>query len=355
MWGGDGSLIGVISVDEPNSGRRPDRERCTILELFASQAAKAIMDAQDRQAGDVGRRQAESRWRLAFEHSPTGMALVSPGRGVIEVNDALVAMLGKPRDELLSTNWADYTHPEDVDRDNELFDELLAGKRNSYQMEKRFLRGDGSVLWVSLHVGSVSAEDETGGERTIVSQIVDITERRNTADRLPYQRTHNTLTELPNRVGLAEEITRLFMLGRPVGVLFCDVDRFKTVNNGLGRDAGDELLVAIAAPLVKALPSDRGGARVSGDEFAVLVPDESRPAHLLELGEAIHVALQTPVTVGDMSLRVGMTIGSAVSTASHRTGDDVMREAEQSLSAAKQRRRGSVAMYDPAAVRLPTR
>lgn len=355
MWGGDGSLIGVISVDEPRSGRRPDREQCTILELFASQAAKAIMDAQDRQAGDAGRRQAESRWRLAFEHSPTGMALVSPGRGVIEVNDALVAMLGKPRSELLATNWADFTHPEDVDHDNALFDELLAGTRNSYQLEKRFFRGDGNVLWASLHVGSVSAEDDGGGERTIVSQIVDITERRNAADRLAYQRTHDLLTDLPNRVGLAEEITRLFMLGRPVGVLFCDVDRFKTVNNGLGRDAGDELLVAIAARLVKALPSDCVVARVSGDEFAVLVPDESRPGHLLELGEAIHVALQTPVTVEDMSLRIGMTIGSAVSTPLHRTGDDVMREAEQSLSAAKQRVRGSVELYDPSTVQLPTR
>jgi diguanylate cyclase (GGDEF)-like protein len=140
-----------------------------------------------------------------------------------------------------------------------------------------------------------------------------------------------------------------------VGVLFCDVDRFKTVNDGLGRDAGDELLVALAARLTKALPVDCVVARVSGDEFAALVPDENRPARLVELGEAINAALETPVDVHGMALRVGMTIGSAVSTAIHRAGDEVMREAEQSLAAAKQRVRGSVDIYDPATIRMPTR
>jgi diguanylate cyclase (GGDEF)-like protein/PAS domain S-box-containing protein len=351
MWGGDGSLIGVISVDEPRSGRRPDAEQCTVLEVFAAQAARAILDAQARQATDLDRREAETRWRLAFEHSPTGIALVTPNRGILEVNDTLVAMLGTTRERLLAASWLDFTHPDDLADDSELFAALLAGRTN-VQLEKRFVRPDGSILWASVHVGSMR---HGNGDLTIVSQLVDITERKRSADRLTYQRTHDQLTDLPNRVGLAEEATRLVMQGRPVGVLFCDVDRFKTVNNGLGRDAGDELLVGLAGRLRRALPPDCVAARVSGDEFAVLVPDENRTERMHELGEAVHAALDEPVEVQGMSLRVGMTIGYAVSTSVHRTGDEVMREAEQSLSAAKQRRRGAVEMYDPAAIRMPTR
>jgi PAS domain S-box-containing protein/diguanylate cyclase (GGDEF)-like protein len=352
MWGGDGCLIGVISVDEPRSGRRPDLEQCTILEVFAAQAAKAILDAQAREATDADRREAETRWRLAFEHSPTGMALVSPDRGVLEVNDALVSMLGTSREILLATDWSKYTHPDDVDRDDELFAELVSGKRDGYQMEKRFVRADGSVVWVSLHVGSMR---QANGDVAIVSQVVDITGRKQAADRLAYQRTHDLLTDLPNRVGLAEEITRMLTLGRPVGVLFCNVTRFRAVNNGLGRDAGDELLVALAARLSKTLPADCVVGRVSGDEFAVLIPDENRPARVVELGETINHALAEPVEVQGMSLRVSMTIGAATSTPAHRTGDELMREAEQSLAAAKLRRRGAVESFDTADVRLPTR
>src|SRR3954469_1091750 len=154
MWGGDGSLIGVISVDEPRTGRRPGAEQCTVLEVFAAQAAKAILDAQVRQSTDLDRRDAETRWRLAFEHSPSGMALVTPDRGILEVNDALVEMLGRSREELLAGNWLDLSHPDDLGNDDATFAALLSGRSN-VQLEQRFLRGDGSVLWASVHVGSM--------------------------------------------------------------------------------------------------------------------------------------------------------------------------------------------------------
>jgi diguanylate cyclase (GGDEF)-like protein/PAS domain S-box-containing protein len=352
LYGGDGRLIGVVSVDEPRSGRHPTADQCTILELFAAEAAKAILDTHARQATDADRHEAESRWRLAFEQSPTGMAIVSPGRGLLEVNDALVELLGRPREQLLATDWSTYTHPEDVALDDLLFDELVAGARTSYQLEKRFVRGDGSMIWATVHVGSVTNRNR---ERTIVAQVADITERKNSADRLAYQRTHDLLTELPNRVGLAEEITRLLVRGRSVGVLFCDIDRFKAINNGLGRDAGDELLVAVGSRLTKALPTDCLVARVSSDEFAVLVPDENHSSHLHALGEAVNADLEHPVELQGMSLRISMTIGSAASTAAHRTGDDLMRDAEQALAAAKQGARGWADTYDAAAIRLPTR
>jgi PAS domain S-box/diguanylate cyclase (GGDEF) domain len=353
MRDAEGNLIGVISVDEPQSGRRPDLEQRTILEVFAGQAAKAILDAQERQSVEARRHEAERRWRLAFEHSPTGMALSSPDRTVLAANDALVALLGRSREELLRSSWVDFTHPDDVDRDTELFTELVAGKRDGYQMEKRFLRPDGSILWASLHVGS--AGEDGSGRQTIVAQVVDITERKLAAARLDHQRTYDLLTDLPNRTGITEQLTRLLARDRPVGVLFCDVDGFRTITNGCGREAGDELLVALAARLTDALPPGCLVGRVSGDEFAVVVPDEPEPAALAALGRLLLAALERPLAVQDLELRIGMTIGVACRSAAHRHGDELLREAEQALANAKRRNRGAVEVYDPSTIHVSTR
>ncbi|MBN9618326.1 MAG: PAS domain S-box protein, partial [Actinobacteria bacterium] len=142
LWGADGRLIGVIGVDEPRSGRRPDAEQRMILEVFAGQAAKAIVDARTRAQRERERRIVEERWRLAFEHSPTGMAVLTSERGVLDVNDALVSMLRTSRETLLRVPWADYTHPDDLEADMALFREVLEGRRDGYQMEKRYIRGE---------------------------------------------------------------------------------------------------------------------------------------------------------------------------------------------------------------------
>jgi PAS domain S-box-containing protein len=192
MWGGDGSLIGVISVDEPRSGRHPDAEQCTILEVFAAQAAKAILDAQARQANDLDRRDAETRWRLAFEHSPSGMALIAPDLGILEVNDALVAMLGRTREELLGSSWFDFTHPDDVAKDDETFNALLAG-RSKVQLEKRFVRKDGRIIWMSVRSSPV--RDTDGRLRYLVRVVQDVTERK-----AAEQRAKLLIDELNHRV-----------------------------------------------------------------------------------------------------------------------------------------------------------
>lgn len=354
LWGADGQLIGVIGVDEPRSGRRPDADQRMVLEVFASQAAKAIVDARVREQRERERRRAEDRWRLAFEHSPTGMALISARDGVQEVNDALVAMLRTSRERLLTTHWIEYTYPDDIEEDVRLFAELTANKRSGYQLEKRYIRGDGTTLWASLHVASVHNVDDPD-DITVVAQVVDITERQLAADRLAHRRTHDPLTELYNRTGIAEEVTRLLAAGRHVGVLLGNVDRFTTVNSGLGREAGDETLAAVAARLAGAAPSPSIVGRVSGDEFAVLVPDAHSPEVLTAVGDSILAALENPIEVRGLRIRVGMTVGAAVSTPLHRHGDELMRDAELSLADAKRHARGAVEVYDPSTIRRPTR
>src|SRR5262245_22192228 len=107
LYDRSGAFIGVLSVDQPRSGRMPDVEQCTVLELFAAQAATAIADATARLESETRRREAERRWQLTFEHSPVGTAIIDQDGQLVQFNDALLEMLGYTRSELNQRTFAD--------------------------------------------------------------------------------------------------------------------------------------------------------------------------------------------------------------------------------------------------------
>ena len=110
-----------------------------------------------------------------MDNSAVGMCLVSPEGAFIRVNHALCELLARDEATVTSSTWQELTHPDDLDMDLSLMDDVLAGRIDSYRLLKRFLRPDGSVVWGDLSVGCV--RDETGSVRSFVSQIVDVTDR----------------------------------------------------------------------------------------------------------------------------------------------------------------------------------
>jgi diguanylate cyclase (GGDEF)-like protein len=152
---------------------------------------------------------------------------------------------------------------------------------------------------------------------------------------------------MPNRAQLEDVLADCLSDGRPVGVLSCGLDRFKTVNDSLGHDAGDELLVAVAIRLQDAAPSGATVGRAAGDEFAVVVPDERDPEALRGVAATLLAALQDPVPLRDYQHTVSMSIGITVGGARHEHPDDVLRDADRALLRAKRHGRSRVELYDP--------
>jgi diguanylate cyclase (GGDEF)-like protein/PAS domain S-box-containing protein len=342
---GDGVLIGVLSVDQPRSGLLPDVEQRTVLELFAAQAAIAIADSVARRESESRRREAERRWQLAFEQNPVGSALVDVSRRLTQCNDALVNLLGYSRDELIGHTFADITYPDDIDKNLELFAELLAGKRDSYQLEKRYVHRDGHVIWGMLHAGVI--RDEHGGVLTIVGQIDDITARKQAEEQIAHRASHDPLTDLPNRLRLEEVLAECISSGMPAGALCCGIDRFKTVNDSLGHDAGDELIRAVAARLRETMPSSMTVGRVGGDEFVAIVPGEADAEALRGVAGSLLAALREPIPLRGYRHTVSMSIGVTVSSPRHAHPDEVLRDADQALRRAKRQGRARVEFYDP--------
>ena len=226
-------------------------------------------------AGDDRRalRQARELFSTAFRRAPIGMALIDPTGRWLLVNQALCDLVGYSEPELLELKFHDVTHRDDVPTQVALMEEVLAGRRTGYQLDKRYLHADGHLIWVSISVSLV--RDESGEPLHLVTQVLDITERHQLEERLQHLADHDPLTGLLNRRRFEEELIRQIdrcrRYGEQATLVTVDLDHFKEVNDSLGHAAGDETLQSIAAALLGKVRSSDVIARVGGDEFAAIL------------------------------------------------------------------------------------
>ena len=159
-----------------------------------------------RRAAERGRHEGHARFESAFANAPIGMALVDVEGRWLQVNDALCRITGHTRAAFKATTLRALTHPEDVDLDADSLRELLDGRIPSYQIEKRYRHAWGHYLWGLLTVSLV--RDDQGKALYVVSQVQDISERRELAQRLEYLIDHDFLTGLANRRRFEQELSR---------------------------------------------------------------------------------------------------------------------------------------------------
>ena len=175
---------GALSVHAGHTDHFGDRE-VRLLEEIASNVCFALdnfAQVDSRRATERALSGSEERFRLAMEYSPIGVALVDTDGRWIEVNPALCRIVGYSRDELLRIDFQTITHPDDLDADLALMQQVLAGRLDSYGMEKRYIRKSGETIWIQLDVVLVRPPD--GAPRYFLSKIQDITERRDAQNRV---------------------------------------------------------------------------------------------------------------------------------------------------------------------------
>jgi len=149
--------------------------------------AGAGTDITERKRAEENLRESEERFRRYFELGLIGMAITSPAKGMLAVNDELCRILGYTREELLQKSWAELTYPEDVASDVAQFDRVLAGETDRYRLDKRFLRKDGRVIDTTISVTCVRRQD--GSVDYFMGMLQDITEQKRTAAALTLFRT----------------------------------------------------------------------------------------------------------------------------------------------------------------------
>jgi diguanylate cyclase (GGDEF)-like protein/PAS domain S-box-containing protein len=295
-------------------------------------------DVTDRRRAEAELREAQERFRSAFEHAPIGMALMTLDGRLFRVNRAMVQIVGRSTDELLRATLRDLTHPDDHESCAEGLGRLLSGEVPSSQLEIRYIHHEGHPVWVSLSTSIV--RDVNGNPLYFVGQLEDITERRASGEALAHQAIHDPLTGLPNRMlfvdRLGRELSRAASLRSRVAVLFLDLDRFKVVNDSLGHSAGDRLLVAVADRLSGAMRPDDVVARFGGDEFTVLCQNVTSVETAELIAERLAEVIAKPVALVEGEVFVTASIGIAISDGQNETPETLLRNADAAMYRAKE-------------------
>jgi diguanylate cyclase (GGDEF)-like protein/PAS domain S-box-containing protein len=276
-------------------------------------------DVTERRSAEVAAREAEERFRSAFEYGPIGIALIDVSDGkrgrYLEVNRAICEMSGYSEEELLTTSRQALTHPDDAEAETALFDQLLAGEIQTYAVENRTMRPDGEQTWTAVNTSVV--RDDDGDPLYAIIQVQDVSERKRFEGQLQYLADHDPLTGLFNRRRFESELGRQVAFNSRYGptgaVLVVDLDHFKYVNDTLGHAIGDELIAQVGTVLRERLRETDVIARLGGDEFAILLPsaDENQARRV---GEEIVEAIRKRAVVmsGERSLRLTACVGIAM-------------------------------------------
>ncbi|MEV4311779.1 EAL domain-containing protein [Actinocrispum sp. NPDC049592] len=306
----------------------------------------AAMDA--RRGAQAALRASEARFQAVFHEAAVGIGICDMRGHIIDANRAMSELLGVPLTELRTMNIEQFFEKDMPVELRAEYDEALSGARDSYQVERRYTRRDGATLRTNVKVSVV--RDSDGHPQYLVGMIEDITERHALQRQLRHEATHDPLTGLPNRALFQERLAEIFAAGEGtrVGLCYLDVDGFKVINDSLGHDVGDQLLVAVGSRLGSLVHGpDRMAARMGGDEFVVLVRNCSSIKELTLLSDKILAAFREPVRIGGHELSVSASIGIVERAVEGTTPADTMRDADVTLYWAKSDGKDQYACFDP--------
>lgn len=291
------------------------------------------------------REAADRRFQAAFRRSKFGMLIADLDGYPTAVNQAACELLGRAPEELIGTRWDAFAHPDDAHLVSAMVADIRLGAESS-SSERRYLRPDGSVVWVAVTVNVVRDNDDR--PLYLMAQMLDIGDRKRIEAELAHRALHDGLTGLPNRALLDDRLARALAAsrrsGRRLGVAFLDIDGFKHVNDALGHIAGDRLLTEVARRLRRCVRPSDTVARFGGDEFVMVFEDVDNSS-LPRLVSRVTETLTSSFLVVGRELVVRASIGTTVSQPTSTT-QSLLSEADAAMYRAKELGSGQVVAFD---------
>lgn len=261
---------------------------------------------------------------------------------------AIIGLAGEPLTESMD-EWLERIHPDDLELFKTDIEASLTGWATTFRNEHRLQHKDGTYRWV-LSRGTV-ARQEDGSVYRMAGTTIDITDNKGAEQQLLHNAFHDVLTGLPNRALFMDRLKRSLNRAkfRPdylFAALFLDLDRFKVINDSLGHQVGDELLIGIARRLEKCMRPGDMIARLGGDEFAVILDNLKCAEDAIQAAERLHQEMSIPYMLSGREVYASASIGVALSQSHHETAQDFLRAADTAMYHAKGRGRGCVELFD---------
>jgi diguanylate cyclase (GGDEF)-like protein/PAS domain S-box-containing protein len=289
-------------------------------------------------------RDSEARNRSILETAVDGIVTVN-SRGIVDgFNRGAERIFGWSAEEIVGRSYEVLLAPDDLVK----LRRGLSGELPSGHFQNFGLRKDGSRFPAQMSLSTV----EVGGERLFTTIVRDVSEERMNEARLRLMALNDPLTGLPNRremtARIDDALARAANGGSKVAVLYLDLDRFKLINDTLGHQVGDELLVLAAARIGRLLRVHDAVGRLGGDEFVVLCEHLLSPTDAVEIAQRVCSALAHPFELAGHSLFVSGSVGIAIWDGGPERAADLLRQADTAMYRAKEEGRGRIALFDHA-------
>ncbi|HUB27138.1 MAG TPA: EAL domain-containing protein [Tepidisphaeraceae bacterium] len=311
-------------------------------------------DITERRAATEALRESEERYALAMRGANDGIFDWNLKTAEIYFSERWKQMLGCNSEEMTASprEWFQRVHPEDLGDLQAAIASHWDGSTQHFEIEHRMRHADGGWRWMLSR--GIAIRHSNGKATRMAGSMTDITKRKEAEAQLLQEALRDSLTGLPNRALFMDRLERAVVRGRREGekrcaVLFLDMDRFKVVNDSLGHQAGDQLLVDFANRLAGCLRPGDTVARLGGDEFTVLLEDVHSESEAMQIADRMLASLKHEFQVSAREVFVTASIGIALSGIGDSSRpQDLLRDADTAMYRAKAAGRNRHQLFDAA-------
>lgn len=293
------------------------------------------------------RRKSEERFRAMVQNAADVITIINPDGSIRYQSPSIEPMLGFKTGNLVGLSIFDNLHPQDADLVRQMLAELLDKPSNARRAILRIRHVDESWRFVEVVATNHLRDTNVGG---IIINMRDVTERKALEERLIHQASHDPLTSLPNRALFSERLGHALddsaRTKSMVAVMFVDLDNFKVINDSLGHQAGDILLIEVANRLRESVRPFDMVARFGGDEFTLLLEDLQDEDVALAVADRIQKQLQEPFMIEQHDLTIGCCVGVAFSRGGVIQPDELIRNADIAVYRAKAGGKARIIVFD---------
>lgn len=313
-----------------------------------------LEDITAQKVAEERMRRSESFLQQIFDTTNAGIFLVNAQGVITFANDKMTRMFACSMQQLVQAPYTSLINPAERESGHRKMLALLASSIDSVNLERLYLRKDGSTFW-----GNLSGKRFTlssGEEQGLIGVIMDISERKRAEEEVRNLAFYDPLTGLPNRRLLMDHLQTAMDISARSGsygaLIFIDLDNFKTLNDTLGHDVGDELLVAVAARLQFAVRKSDVVARLGGDEFVVVLSHLDANALIAakvanNTGHAILMQLTPLYPLSHHQVRSTPSLGVALFRGNEVSIDELLKHADLAMYQAKTSGRNTLRFFDP--------
>ncbi|WP_244478539.1 sensor domain-containing diguanylate cyclase [Methylobacterium sp. Leaf113] len=339
-----GHRVGILCVLDTKPRRFSPDDRARLQDLASVVSAQLSLHRAKAKL-----REREAHYRLLAENSSDMVIWATLDTVRRYVSPASRTLLGYEADDLIGTRPMDHVHPADAEAYGRLLNDLCEARVTQAVSTQRYRRKDGSWIWVEVNFNLTYEAD---GERPngYVAAARDITARKEAEFRIAHMARHDALTDLANRTLFRERLVQELSMSQrrsaSFAVLCLDLDRFKSVNDTLGHQAGDALLRAVATRLRGLVRAEDTVARIGGDEFMIIQTGPVVGSSIRNLAQRLIEVVAQPIDLDGTRVSVGVSVGVAMAPQDGADPDVLCRHADIALFRAKDAGRNTFRLYE---------